>query len=278
MFGGHSSQTGYNNYSVNLSLTSSGSVSNKIEYETALRWIEWLGLENGYCKSNDDVRDVIKPGVHLYWSIPKSQLGLYVAGYYFFGKSFKFRFKQLEICSDILFSNSPVTPIMTLPSFGKTMLITLPILVLKQHVDKKCVSFLMSPYIVLVRNMVQRLGSKLRVGLVKSLFGLSNERLRKGLCNEDLMDVYCGSYNDFGSPAFQDLVSNWVFYFSDTVLSYLVIDEAHNLITERYFRLEVFDPLWRATVPALWKLFYYLEPFSKNAIKESLKVLISWSP
>lgn len=119
MFGGHSSQTGYNNYSVNMSLTSSGSVSNKIEYETALRWIEWLGLENGYCKSNDDVRDVIKPGVHLYWSIPKSQLGLYVAGYYFFGKSFKFRFKQLEICSDILFSNSPVTSIMTLPRLAK---------------------------------------------------------------------------------------------------------------------------------------------------------------
>lgn len=84
-FAGHTSQTGYNNYNVNLSLSSSGSVSNKIKYETALRWVEWFELEKGYRKKIEDLAVVDMPQEHPYWAIPKSQLALYVAGYQFFG-------------------------------------------------------------------------------------------------------------------------------------------------------------------------------------------------
>lgn len=160
---------------------------------------------------------------------------------------------------------------MALPGFGKTLLITLPILVLKQYIQKKCVSFIMSPYIVLVRDMVQRLGKKLRVGLVKSLFGESNYGLKKGIFNEDLMDIYCGSYNDFANPAFQELVSNWSFFFPDAVLCYLVIDESHNIVTERDYSADILDIISSGNYSFFAKMILLSGTIYKKLYEEVIK-------
>ncbi|CAL9728854.1 hypothetical protein MOUN0_F00166 [Monosporozyma unispora] len=237
---GHSHTTGFQKYSFNPYTTGGSSISTFVKYNTALDWLKWFGLEKGYVK--EDVKKITLDSsyVNKYWVIPKSITGLYIAGSRLYGPNFQFRPGQFELVTEILFSCERVVPIMALPAFGKTMLVQLPMTVLQSHASIKSVSFYFVPYSVLMSSIHLQLSKSLRVDYVKSLFDPTGKFLKKGIYNEDLPSVLIGNFNDLANPAYQDLIQHFHLYFPDVVLSYLVIDEVHNIVTEEY-RKNVID-------------------------------------
>lgn len=251
----HNVRTGLTLYGVDdFSLSHvSGTTATMLQERASERYITWLALdkeglsqeekgeaspspveENGEGDATAAEGEVQDVSVVERKREPGDSDDLFAAGQNLFGPNFKFRdADQLRICMDIYLSQRPSLIVHAAPGYGKTELFQLPLSALASKSTSKSISFVFVPYTVLAAACIERL---------QRSNGIQVSNIRHFMTQgyDGITDVYVGVYDDLSSERFGARIWGWEnmvqssLRTKDVKLGYIIIDEFHNLETEKY--------------------------------------------